>query len=122
MAENKNVLVAGFRIVWATHDCINKDTQSSLDSLTSLSLAKAYYSLIQPEHISCWCYYCHLKLMIVRTIMDRGDNYKYLNSELKLDEFEEKGSPYQFYEEWLKNTTCLKNFCLKQIIHYKYHK
>ena len=40
--------------------------------------------------------------MILRTIMDRGDNYKYLNGELKLDEFEEKGSPYPFYEEWLK--------------------
>ena len=33
MAENKEVLVAGFHIVWATDDCINKDTQSSLDSL-----------------------------------------------------------------------------------------
>ena len=47
--------------------------------------------------------------------MDRGDNYKYLNGELKLDEFEEKGSPYPFYEEWLKNTTCLKHFCLKKL-------
>ena len=40
--ENKKVLVARFHIVWATDDCINKDTQSILDSLTSLSLAKAY--------------------------------------------------------------------------------
>ena len=36
--------------------------------------------------------------------MDRGDDYKHLNGELKLDEFEQKGSPYPFYEEWLKNT------------------
>ena len=36
--------------------------------------------------------------MILGTIMDRGDNYKYLNGELKFDEFEEKGSPYPFYE------------------------
>ena len=34
--------------------------------------------------------------------MDRGDIYKYLNGELKLDEFEEKDSPYPFYEEWLE--------------------
>ena len=47
--------------------------------------------------------------------MDRGDNYKYLNGELKLDESEEKGSPYPFYEEWLKNTTCLKKFCFKKL-------
>ena len=39
--------------------------------------------------------------------MDRGDNRKYFNGELKLDEFEKKGSPYPLYEEWLKNTTCL---------------
>ena len=33
--ENKKVLVAGFHIVWTTDDCINKDTQSILDYLTS---------------------------------------------------------------------------------------
>ena len=71
------------------------------------------------EHFSCSCYFCHRKHMILHTIMDRGDNYKYINGELKVDEFEEKGSPYWFYEEWLKNTTCLKNFCLKKIM-YKY--
>ena len=53
--------------------------------------------------------------------MGKGDNYKYLNEELKLDEFEEKGSPYLSYEEWLKNTTCLKNICLKKIIYYKHY-
>ena len=121
MAENKKVLVAGFHIVWATDHCINKDTQNILDSLTSLLLAKAYYSLFQPEHFGCWCYYCHLKHMTLHTIMDRRDNYKYLNGELKLDEFEEKDSLYPFYEEWLKNTACLKKFCLKKIIYYKYY-
>ena len=40
--------------------------------------------------------------MILCTVMDREDIYKYLNGELKLDEFEEKDSPYPFYEEWLK--------------------
>ena len=56
MEENKKVLVACFHIVWATDHCINKDTQNILDSLTSLSLAKAYYYLFQPEHFGCWCY------------------------------------------------------------------
>ena len=59
--------------------------------------------------------------MILQTITDRGDNYKYVNGELKLDEFEEKGSPYLFYEKWLKNTTSLKNFCLKKITCCKYY-
>ena len=31
--------------------------------------------------------------------MGRGDNYKYLNGELKLDQFKENGSPYPSYEE-----------------------
>ena len=45
--------------------------------------------------------------MVLRTIMNRGDNYKYLNGELKLDEFEEKDSPDPFYQEWLrKNNMC----------------
>ena len=59
--------------------------------------------------------------MILHTVMGRGDNYKYLNEESKLDEFEEKGSLYPSYEELLKNTTCLKNICLKKIIYYKHY-
>ena len=37
--------------------------------------------------------------MVLDTIIDRGDNYKYLNGELKLDEFEVKDPPYPFYED-----------------------
>ena len=40
-AENRKVLLAGFRIVWVTDHCINEDAKSILHSLTSLSLAKA---------------------------------------------------------------------------------
>ena len=90
-------------------------TQIILDSLSRWSLAKAYYSLFQPEHSGCWCYYCHRKHMILRAIIDMRDNYKYLNGKLKLDEFEQKGSPYPFYEEWLKKTNCRKKFCLKKL-------
>ena len=45
--------------------------------------------------------------MILCTTINRGggggDSYKSLNGELKLDEFEEKDSPYAFYEEWSLN-------------------
>ena len=51
--ENTKVLVAGFHIAWAADHFINKDTQSILDSLTSLSSAKAYYSLFQQKHFGC---------------------------------------------------------------------
>ena len=53
--------------------------------------------------------------MILHTIMDRGDNYKYLNGDLKLDESEEKGSPCLFYKEWLKTQPVLKSFVLKKL-------
>ena len=54
--------------------------------------------------------------MILRTIMDRGANYKYLNSALKLDEFENKDSPYLFYEEWLKKGNLPEMFLKKYIL------
>ena len=112
MAGNKKVLVAGFLNVWATDHCIN--TEKVLWIVFQVCL-------FQPDHFGCWHYYCHLKHMILHTIIDRRDNYKYLNGQLKLDKLEEKGSPYPLYEEWLKNTTCLKTFRLKKIIYYKYY-
>ena len=48
--EGKKVFVDRFHIHWATDHTINKDTQSILDSLTSLYLAKAYYQLFQAGH------------------------------------------------------------------------
>ena len=40
--------------------------------------------------------------MILKTIMDRGHNYKYLNGALPLEKFEETDPVYPFYEKWLK--------------------
>ena len=48
--------------------------------------------------------------------MDREENYKYLNGELRFDESEEKGSSYLFYEEWLKKQPVLNIFVLKKYI------
>ena len=40
--------------------------------------------------------------MMLRTIMDRGHKYKYLNGALALENFEETDPPYPFYEEQFK--------------------
>ena len=40
--------------------------------------------------------------MILKTIMDRGHNSKYLNGALPLEKFEETDPLYPFYEKWLK--------------------
>ena len=80
-------------------------------------LVKALYSLFQPEYFGCSCYYRHRKHVILPTIMDRGHNYKCLNNELKLDQFEEKDFPYPFYEEQLKKKQpVIKNFVFLYII------
>lgn len=78
---------------------INENTQNILNSLTSLSLAKAYYSMFQPDHCGSWCYGCHLQYMVLNAIMDRGSNSKYLNGQLTLDNFEEDKLPYPFHEK-----------------------
>lgn len=97
----KRVLTAGFHIAWATNHSINSETQNILDSLTSLSLTKAFYSLFQPEHYGCWFYYCHLKHLVLRTLMDRRDNYCYLTTKTDLNKMGDESAPYPFYEEWL---------------------
>ena len=84
---------------------INEITQNTLNSLTSLSLAKAYYSMFQPDHCGFWCYGCHLQHMVLNTVMDRGGNSKYLNGQLTLDNFEEDKLPYRFYEKWLRKNS-----------------
>ena len=102
MTEKKKNLAAAFQMHYATEYTINNNTQAILDSLTSSLLEKAYYHSFHSGHYWCWCYYCHLQHMILRTIMDRGHNYKYLNSALALEEFEEADPLYPFYEEWLQ--------------------
>ena len=100
-------MAAVFHIHWATDHTINNNTETILDSLTSLSLAKAYYDSFQPVHHGCWCYYYHLQHMILRTTMDRRHNYKYLNGALALNKFEELEPPYPFYEECLRKNNLL---------------
>ena len=95
----KKVLAANFHINWAIHYTINHNTQAILDSLTSLLLAKACYHSFQSGHYVCWCYYCHLQHMMLRTIMDCGHNCKYLNGALALEKFEETDPLYPIYEE-----------------------
>ena len=93
--ERKKVLAANFHIHWAIDYTISNNIQAILDSLTSLSLAKFHYHSFQLGHDGCWCYYCHLQHMMLKTIMDRG--HKYLNGALALEKFEETDPPYPFY-------------------------
>ena len=97
--KKRKLLAPGFHIHQATDYTINNNTQAILDSLTSSLLAKGYYHSFQSGHYGCWCYYCHLQHIMLRTIMDRGHNCKYLNGALALEKFEETDPVYPFYEE-----------------------
>ena len=65
--EGKLVLSEGFDINYAINYSMGAKTQEILDLLTSLSLAKAYCLLCRPDHLGCWCYFCHLHHMVLRT-------------------------------------------------------
>ena len=67
--KEKKVLVAGFHIVWATDHCINRDTQSTLVSLTSFSLAKAYYFFVSTRIFRL------LVLLLLSQTLDFVKNY-----------------------------------------------
>ena len=51
--EGKKVLAAGYLINGATNNRIDENTQTILDSITSLSLARTYYDLFQLDHVGC---------------------------------------------------------------------
>ena len=67
--KEKKVLVAGFHIVWATDHCINRDAQSILVSLTSFSLAKAYYFFVSTRTFRL------LVLLLSSQTLDFANNY-----------------------------------------------
>ena len=51
--EGKKVLAAGYLINGATNNRIDENTQTILDSIASLSLARTYYDLFQLDHVGC---------------------------------------------------------------------
>ena len=63
----------GFHIYYATF-CKNINTQALLDSLSDLSLAKAYYYRFQSGHYSCWCFRCKLQNQMLQVMLKRGSN------------------------------------------------
>ena len=62
----------GFHITHAIDNCKNKvKIQKVLDSLTNISLVKAYHSTINPDHFCCFCFKCCLYDQIQDTLLAR---------------------------------------------------
>ena len=77
IASKGVALEDGFHFYYATL-CKNINIQALLDSLTDLSLAKAYYYTFQSGHYSCQCIRCKLQNKILQVILKRGSNETYL--------------------------------------------
>ena len=73
-----------------------------LDSLSDLSLAKAYFPTTDLYHTGCDCYLCTLNYMLRDTLRDWVLTEKYLVSMTDLKNFVETEPFYAFKEEWYK--------------------
>ena len=65
-------LIEGFHITYAIDNCKNKfEIQKVLDSLTNISLVKAYHATFNPDHFCCFCFKCRLHNQIQDTLLAR---------------------------------------------------
>ena len=99
-SSSKKALNKGYDIHYAIDNVINSKGQGILDSLSDLSLAKAYFATIDPDHTGCDCYLCTLNYMFRDTLRDRGVTDKYLVSVTHLKNFVETEPFYPLKEEW----------------------
>ena len=73
------------------------EIQDVLDSLTNISLVKAYHATINPDHYCCYCFRCRLHDQIQDTLTDRNSReflLDYSNDFQKLEDLQ----PYPFRE------------------------
>ena len=100
--EQKKALWSGFDIDYALYNSINSETDRILESLTDLSLAKAYFYSIGPKYTCFTYYYCTLQYKLRKVLMDREKGYKCLSKDVASLRISEETVPfYPFYKEWL---------------------
>ena len=64
-----------FDVIYATNYFLDEEElKKTLNSLTSISLAKAYYHFFEYRHIGCWCWRCKLQNKCLQLILKRGHN------------------------------------------------
>ena len=84
--------------MYAADNCKNKfEIQEVLDSLTNISLVKAYHATIDSGLFCCYCFRCHLHDRIQVTLIARDSpesRLVYSKDFQKLEDLE----PYPFYE------------------------
>ena len=72
-----------------------------MESLSGLSLAKAYYYMFQSKHNGCWCFRCKLQNQIMQIMLKRGSNDTYIcGAVYGTDRFVEEQEPFSFVDLW----------------------
>ena len=73
VSKTSKALSEGSNITYAVDSCKNKfEIQDVLDSLTNISLVRAYHVTINPDHYCCYCFRCRLHNQIQDTLIDRN--------------------------------------------------
>ena len=73
------------------------EIQEVLDSLTNISLLKAYHATIDSDHFCCYCFRCRLHDRIQDTLIARDSPEFRLDYSSDFQEMEDL-EPYPFYE------------------------
>ena len=97
--KSLKALSEGFHIIYADDNCKNKfEIQEILDSLTNISLVKAYHATIDSDHFCCYCFRCYcLHDRIQDTLIARDSPEFRLDYSSDFQDMEDL-EPYPFYE------------------------
>ena len=99
-----------FHIYYASL-CENMNMQTCLESLSDLSLAKAYYYMFQSGHNGCQSFRCNLQNQILQTMLKRSSNEIYLCGAdiYDTDRFVEEQEPFPFVNLWHEKSPKVEN-------------
>ena len=99
-----SALGQGFHIYFAERlyeEYTTQSRQDFLDSLSDLSLAKAYYSCFMAGHCGRNCFKCGIRNNCSQTLMKSGTSEQFLPYDL-FDRFEEAEEPTPYFDVFFK--------------------
>ena len=99
--ESLLALKVASHVIYVAHE-YSKDKKAvkGLNSLISISLAKAYYHLFGVNHKACYYWRCRIREVCLKILMEQKTNLIVLTTSYKVIKMPEK-SIYPFFEEWI---------------------
>ena len=88
-------------VIYLAHEYSkDKEAVKGLNSLTSISLAKASFHLFGVNHKACYCWWCQIREACLKIFMEIKANLIFLTTSYKVIKMPEKNI-YPFFEEWI---------------------